>query len=99
MGREAAAPILFAVFDQLPMRQQSLPPAPEGALLATNAELPAVLRCFDARPVLLRLAASGGKDGPEIAFPVDGSTVALMHRGQVLKSLPQAQRRGRAPLA
>lgn len=98
MGREAAAPILFAVFDQLPMRQQSLPPAPEGALVATNAELPAVLRRFDARPVLLRLTAAGGKGGPEIAFPVDGSTVALMHRGQVLKSLPLDADGGVLPL-
>jgi penicillin-binding protein 1C len=98
MGREAAAPVLFAVFDQLPMRQQSLPPPPEGALLATNAELPAALHRFDARPVLLRLAAPGAKGGPEIAFPVDGSTIALTHQGQAPKSLPLDADGGALPL-
>ena len=75
-----------------------LPPPPEGALVATNAELPAVLRRFDARPVLLRLAGAGAKGGPEIAFPVDGSTIALPHQGQALKSLPLNADGGVLPL-
>jgi len=99
MGREAAAPILFGVFDQLPIRQIALPPPPEGALVATNAELPAILRYFDARPMLARLRASAeGKGGPEIAFPVDGSTIALIRQGQALKSLPLDADGGALPL-
>jgi len=57
-----------------------------------------VLRRFDARPVMLRLAVSGGKGGPEIAFPVDGSTVALAHQGQDIKSLPLDADGGVLPL-
>ena len=53
---------------------------PEGALLATIAELPAMLRYFDARLILTRLRAlSEGQGGPEIAFPVD--TIALVRQG------------------
>jgi len=99
MGREAAAPILFGVFDQLPIRQIAPVPPPEGALVATNAELPAMLRYFDARPMLARLRASSeGKGGPEIAFPVDGSTIALVRQGQALKSLPLDADGGALPL-
>ena len=39
-----------------------------------------------------------GKGGPEIAFPVDGSTIALIRQGQALKSLPLDADGGALPL-
>jgi len=99
MGREAAAPILFTVFDQLPQRQQGPAPAPEGALVATNAELPAMLKRFDPRPAVASLPGpAAAKGGPEIAFPVDGSTLALGRQGQAWQSLPLDADGGALPL-
>jgi penicillin-binding protein 1C len=81
MGRDAAAPVLFEVFDLLP-RPQGLPSIvfaakpPAGALQASNADLPLPLRRFDPGPSALdALFAAGG--GPQIAFPADHATVAL----------------------
>jgi penicillin-binding protein 1C len=81
MGRDAAAPVLFEVFDLLP-RPQGLPSIvfaarpPAGVLQASNADLPLPLRRFDPGPSALDalFAASGG---PQIAFPTDHATVAL----------------------
>jgi penicillin-binding protein 1C len=99
MGRQAAAPILFAVFDQLPQRARPPQPPPDGAIVATNAELPSALRRFEAAPALARAALPDGvSGGPAIAFPVDGSTVALTHRGQMFKSLPLDADGGALPL-
>jgi penicillin-binding protein 1C len=99
MGRDSAAPILFSVFDQLPLRQLPPAPAPPGALLAANAELPAILQRFDARPAAVRLdAPAASKEGPQIIFPVDGSTLALPHGGQNLQSLPLEADGGALPL-
>jgi penicillin-binding protein 1C len=99
MGRDSAAPILFSVFDQLPTRQ--LPPTatPAGALVATNAELPASLQRFDARPAAARLAAPiADRGGLQITFPVNGSTVALPQGGENLQSLPLEADGGALPL-
>ncbi len=48
MGRDAAAPVLFAVFDQLPIRVTPPAPPPPGALVASNGELPAAREWVDA---------------------------------------------------
>ncbi|MBI2253827.1 MAG: penicillin-binding protein 1C [Proteobacteria bacterium] len=76
MGRDAAAPLLFEAFDQLPPSDSALPGIPpDGALLVGNTGLPANLRRYDIGPALSAL------DRPQnrlrIAFPLDGSTVPV----------------------
>jgi len=99
MGRDAAAPILFAVFDQLPVRLLPPAPPPAGAILAATADLPEALRRFgpDLTPFGLP-QANGGKDALSIAFPVDGSTVELPKASAGLKSLPLDASGGALPL-
>src|SRR5437870_5299593 len=45
-GRAAAAPILFDAFARTGKLPQTLPPAPKGTLIATNAKLPPPLQRF-----------------------------------------------------
>ncbi|MGB6427338.1 MAG: penicillin-binding protein 1C, partial [Methyloceanibacter sp.] len=45
-GRTAAAPILFDAFARGPQPLEPLPPAPAGALIATNSKLPPPLQRF-----------------------------------------------------
>ena len=97
MGRDAAAPILFAVFDQLPVRDLPPAPPPAGAILAATADLPEALRRFGAAPFSLP-QANGGRDDLRIAFPVDGSTVELPKTAAGLKSLPMDANGGALPL-
>ena len=99
MGRDAAAPVLFAVFDQLPIRVTSPAPPPPGALVASNGELPAALRRFDAgsEPFGLPRAAAN-RDGPQIVFPVNGSMLAMPHQDQGLQSLSLDAAGGALPL-
>ncbi len=88
MGRDTAAPILFAVFDQLPNRNPPQEPPPPGALLASNSDLPQALQRFDAGPEPFGLPrAALNRSGPQIMFPVDGSTVAMPKQGQGLTDL------------
>ena len=81
MGRDAAAPVLFEVFDMLP-RPQGLPSVvfaakpPAGVLQASNADLPLPLRRFDPGPSALDALFAAG-DHPQIAFPADHATVDL----------------------
>ena len=72
-GILGAAPILFEAFDRLGNRRAPLPRAPKGALVASNADLPAPLRRFrhPDDDMVARDAA------PEIAFPGDGVAVEL----------------------
>jgi len=101
MGRDAAAPVLFEVFDLLP-RPQGLPSAafaarpPAGVIQASNADLPPPLRRFDPGPSALdALFAAGG--GPQIAFPADHATVDLGAGGRFEPLLLRANG-GRLPL-
>src|SRR5690606_12588589 len=71
-GISAAAPILFEGFDRLG-KVSAFAPAPAGAILASNAELPAPLRRFR-HPDEKRVARNAA---PEIAFPADGVAVDL----------------------
>jgi penicillin-binding protein 1C len=99
MGRDAAAPVLFAVFDQLPDR--SLPPAPPppGAIVASTTELPPALRHFDAGPEPFGLPrAVANRSAPQILFPVNGSTLAMPHQGQSLDDLSLEASGGALPL-
>jgi penicillin-binding protein 1C len=76
MGRDAAAPLLFEAFDQLPPSDSALPgTAPNGVLLVGNTGLPANLRRYDVGPALS--AAERPQNRLRIAFPLDGSTVPL----------------------
>ena len=97
MGRDAAAPILFAVFDQLPVSDLPPAPPPAGAIIAATADLPEALRRFGAAAFSLP-QANGGRDDLRIAFPVDGSTVELPKTTAGLKSLPMDANGGALPL-
>ena len=101
MGREAAAPVLFEVFDLLPRVDgpatasfAAKPPA--GVIQASNAELPPPLRRFDAGPLLGEVAMA--QRGPQIAFPNDGATVELKGAGHTLEPLLLRAAGGRMPL-
>ena len=102
MGRDAAAPVLFEIFDLLP-RPQALPSVvfaakpPAGAIQASNADLPLPLRRFDPGPSALgALFAAGG--GPQIAFPADRATVDLSAGDGRIEPLLLRASGGRMPL-
>ena len=101
MGREAAAPVLFEVFDLLP--QSTAPPSaafgtkpPEGVIEASNADLPLPLRRFDPGPSVP--GAVSTLQGPQIAFPTDGSTVDLRATTTGMQPLLLRASGGRMPL-
>lgn len=72
-GIAAAAPILFESFDRLTSRSTPLPEAPNGVLLASNAELPEPLKHFRHQD-----AAKNTRDSaPQIAYPADGVDIDL----------------------
>jgi penicillin-binding protein 1C len=72
-GRTAAAPILFDAFARGPQPLEPLPPAPAGALIATNSKLP---------PPLQRFAPHAVSDMSftrpvRILFPPNGASLEL----------------------
>ena len=84
-GVEVAAPLLFEVFARLG-GTVALPPAPPGTLqVASNAALPAPLRQFGARTVVV-------EDAPRLTFPPDGAALAPLAGG-----IPARVERGTAP--
>src|SRR5690606_19693737 len=96
LGREAAAPILFEVFDRLgPGAAPGERGIPEGVLIASTAQLPANLQRFD-KPDLARLTQS--KTAPTIVFPADGATLELSSPDGELASLPLKAAGGEMPL-
>jgi penicillin-binding protein 1C len=85
MGREAAAPILFDIFDQLPHGESAAsatPPA--GAILGGTNDLPANLKRFDPQPGLESGSLPKIIAGPSIQMPADGSTVDVAQASLVL---------------
>jgi len=99
MGRDTAAPVLFAVFDQLPNRDLAPAPPPPGAIVASNSELPAALQHFEAGPEPFGLPrAAFNRSGPQILFPVNGSTLAMPKQGQALNDLSLEASGGALPL-
>jgi len=85
MGREAAAPILFEIFDQLPHGESAAsatPPA--GAILGGTNDLPANLKRFDPQPRLESGDLPKVIAGPSIQMPVDGATVDVAQASLVL---------------
>src|SRR5262249_30704336 len=99
MGREAAAPILFEVMNELPRPAGGIGPGspPQGAILAGNSDLPANLRRFQMRGQL-RVQSASGRDNLAIQFPPDGSTLELQRRDGSFKVLPLQATGGRTPL-
>ena len=90
MGRDAAAPLLFEAFDQLPPSESALagtPPA--GALLVGNGGLPANLRRYDSGPMMA--AAQRAQNKLRIAFPLDGSTVPVAESDPLLPLVLKAE--------
>jgi penicillin-binding protein 1C len=72
VGRAAAAPILFEAFARSGYAPAPLPPAPAGALVATNSRLPPPLRHYRAGR-----EAIAAPDPPRIMFPPDGARLDL----------------------
>jgi penicillin-binding protein 1C len=72
-GIGTAAPVLFEAFDKMGGERAPLPPAPRGALISSNGELPAPLKRFRGTDTL----ANKAPDTPQIAFPPDGVQVDL----------------------
>ena len=72
-GRTAAAPILFDAFARGPQPLEPLPPAPEGALIATNSKLPLPLQRFAPHAV----AAMSFARPVRILFPPNGASLEL----------------------
>src|SRR5262249_22279751 len=102
MGRDAAAPVLFEIFDLLP-RPQGAPSLvfaakpPAGAIQASNADLPLPLRRFDPGPSALDALFAAAR-GPQIAFPADRATVDLSADDGRIEPLLLRASGGRMPL-
>jgi penicillin-binding protein 1C len=77
IGRTAAAPILFDAFARTGQTPAALPPAPKGALFATNAKLPPPLQRF--RPG--SLAGDGAEPPLRILFPPNGARLEVAAGG------------------
>jgi len=84
MGREAAAPILFQIFDQLPHGESAASVPPAGAIIGGTNDLPVNLRRFDPQPGAESGAAPQTLAGPAIQNPVDGATLDLASASLVL---------------
>ncbi|MBL8711081.1 MAG: penicillin-binding protein 1C [Rhodospirillaceae bacterium] len=97
MGRDAAAPLLFEIFDQLPTggsARAAMPPA--GALLVGHNMLPANLKRF-------ALPDEGGsnrraRDRLRIAFPLDGATMVMAATGGSVAPFVLKAEGGKLPL-
>jgi penicillin-binding protein 1C len=101
IGRDAAAPILYEAFDLLPAPTGNVAlmkpagPAPAGAILASNSELPPNLRRFE--PASSAWQSASTIQGPHLEFPQDGAVLEL-RSGDHLASLPLAVTGGELPL-
>ena len=72
LGRTAAAPILFDAFARGGYLPERLPPAPKGAILATNGKLPPPLQRFSDDS-----GGSRASDRVRIMFPPNGARLEL----------------------
>jgi penicillin-binding protein 1C len=96
VGIQAAAPLLFQLFDLLP--PEPAPSAfrapPEGVIEGPTANLPPALRRLSNEGTAARLEAA---KAPQIAFPLDGTTLALGQGDGGLQSLPLKVEGGQRP--
>ena len=94
-GRNTAAPLLFRIFNLLPMPTPNLDKTlPAGVILASNAQLPAQLR----RLKPLAAVSSGIAPPLQITFPIAGSRVELTSVDNHLDDLPLIASGGIRPL-
>ncbi len=77
VGRTAAAPILFEAFARMDRPVAPLPPAPQGALVATTAKLPPPLQRLHSGI----LASDSTAQPPRIMFPPDGARLDMTGTG------------------
>ena len=93
IGIDVAAPLMRRLFDLLPPdAMDGLSPAPAGAVIASNAELPALLRRFDRNLDPMPLPDL------DIAFPPDGVRVRLAAYEDGTDPLPLRAEGGVLPL-
>ena len=78
VGRSTAAPILFEAFARSGYTAVPLPPAPQGAIIATGGKLPLPLQRF--RPVS---ALADAAEPPRIMFPPNGARLEVADNEQV----------------
>lgn len=84
MGRDAAAPLVFAAFSMLPPPGPEAlrrPPPPPGTLVATQSELPPGLKRLRPRRGGDVALLGAGRDSLRLALPLDGSTVEVRRGG------------------
>jgi penicillin-binding protein 1C len=74
VGRTAAAPVLFDAFARLGSPIAPLPPAPKGAIFASNAKLPLQLQRFRSG----QLPSETADAAPHIMFPPNGARLELV---------------------
>jgi penicillin-binding protein 1C len=97
MGRDAAAPLLFEVFDQLPQSGSALALVPpEGALQVSQNALPANLRRFKTAQEIASPIAERAK--LRIAFPLDGATMMLTMKAEAALPFVLKAEGGKLPL-
>ncbi|MEO7011492.1 MAG: penicillin-binding protein 1C, partial [Nitrobacter sp.] len=96
IGRVAAAPVLFDAFARTGKLLASLPKAPRGTLMASNAKLPLPLRRFRPAGELIRV---GNEHTLHIQFPLNGSRIdAGGGDGIKLSALPVKVTGGVSPM-
>ncbi|RJF89127.1 penicillin-binding protein 1C [Oleomonas cavernae] len=80
MGRDAAAPVLYAAFGMLPPPSAEAlrrAPPPAGTLIATQSELPPGLKRLRPRRADPLALAPAERSGPRLTLPLNGSTVEV----------------------
>lgn len=82
-GRSAAAPVLFDAFQRISPDREPLPPAPQGALKVTGADLPPPLKRF-AEPGSVDAQGPYLEPAPQIAFPPDRADLEWGGAGEVV---------------
>ena len=82
-GGQAAAPLLFDLFDALGPRRRALPPPPAGALTLPNPGLPMALRRFAPPGSIAPARAEPPPDALAILFPPDGAELELSASGAI----------------
>ena len=93
IGIDVAAPLMRRLFDLLPPDALAgLPPAPAGSVIASNADLPSLLRRFDRNLSPIPLPSL------DIAFPPDGVRVRLTSDDEGTDVLPLRAEGGVPPL-
>jgi penicillin-binding protein 1C len=92
-GIVSAAPMLFEAFDRLGTPAAAFRPAPAGAIVAGNSQLPGPLRRFRSADDL----RDARNAAPEIAYPLDGVDVDLGIAGGGTRPLTVKVRNGAPP--